>query len=81
MTSTIFVLLLAGLGLYYLDSIFKGRVEQLKGSLNKGSEDTMSVKEKCLYEYNLTLSFTVTMGRWATALHCTLVEGGLKSGR
>ena len=29
-----------------------------------GGGEEMSTEEKCLYEYNLTLSFEETMGRW-----------------
>ena len=29
-----------------------------------GGGEEMSTEEKCLYEYNLTVSFEETMGRW-----------------
>ena len=41
--------------------------EERQGSGKKrqgGGGVEMSTEEKCLYEYNLTLSFEETMGRW-----------------
>ena len=34
------------------------------GEERQGGGEEMSTEEKCLYEYNLTLSFEETMGRW-----------------
>ena len=41
----------------------RSEVERLRGSLVGGGEEEMSTEEKCVYEYNLTLSFESTMGR------------------
>jgi hypothetical protein len=62
--SLILVLLLAGLALRTLDSRLPGQVGRL---LQAGSllGRPATVRERCLYEYNLTLSFAPTMGRWA----------------
>ena len=42
-------------------SLLWGGGEERQG----GGGEEMSTEEKCLYEYNLTLSFEATMGRWA----------------
>jgi len=55
-------------------------VERLTGSLLGGQDGKMTVKEKCLYEYNLTLSFESTMGRtvmldwWGVELICSVLR-------
>ena len=49
----------------------RSEVERLRGSLlgcadsksSGGEEEEMTTEEKCVYEYNLTLSFESTMGR------------------
>jgi len=84
------VFLLSTVWLLQLDTSVRTEVERLKGSLlgcgerkegSGGGEDEMrSVEEKCVYEYNLTLSFESTMGRtvmldrWGVELMCSILR-------
>ena len=54
-------------------------VERLTGSLLGGQDEKMTVKEKCLYEYNLTLSFESTMGRWPTGWSSAVVNSLIRT--
>jgi len=84
------VFIISTIWLLQLDTSVRTEVERLRGSLlgcgeskakSEEKEDEMrSVEEKCVYEYNLTLSFESTMGRtvmldrWGIELMCSILR-------
>ena len=59
------VFLMALVFMLHLNTSIREEVDRLRSGLLGCKEEAMDVGEKCMYEYNLTLSFTSTMGRWA----------------
>jgi len=66
------VFILSTIWLLQLNTSVRSEVERMRGSLlgcadskssAGGGEEEMTPEEKCVYEYNLTLSFESTMGR------------------
>jgi len=81
------VFILSTVWLLQLNTSVRSEVERLRGSLlgcgdrkSSGSEEEVSTGEKCVYEYNLTLSFESTMGRtvmldrWGVELMCSILR-------
>ena len=58
------VFVMALVFMLHLNTTIREEVDGVRSSLLECKEEAMGVREKCLYEYNLTLSFTSTMGRW-----------------
>ena len=57
------LILVLTLSMMHLNSNMREEVGKIKGSLLGCAKEVMDTEQKCLYEYNLTLSFTPTMGR------------------
>jgi len=57
------VFVMALVFMLHLNTTIREEVDGVRSSLLECKEEAMGVREKCLYEYNLTLSFTSTMGR------------------